>query len=1570
MSIVIPLGVTTPDTSYSDMAAGSDPESVEASPAVIEKNSYSNHNYGSAQHHGYRGLPYADHNYGAPPPPTPPASPPAQTIIARVELNRLRCQRYDDNSEDSDSSSEDENIPWCHCSLTQDGFIITCENCRGLDRRKVIRLQRRKQENVSVGDSSATESGDEEVSPSTVSYTATQHTPTSITLTVNRVKRTKAKKRKRSTEKAKNAPKAKKIKAFREGSRRSMRMKNSLSEAHALDENTAEGWENRIRLWTDQYEESFANQYSADVQNLLELHRLTMKDSVGKNVMLDTINKTELACNNTILGSQMQLQLGKVTRVQRHRKILRAARDLTPDILIIEYRGKVMLRQQFEVNGHFFKRPYPFVLFYSKFNEVEMCVDARTFGNDARFIRRSCAPNAEVRHMIADGMIHLCIYAITNIPKDNEVTIGFDYEYSSCKYKVDCACHKGNQNCPVQKHNQESMESPVGAETRRRKARRKEWEMELELNQGSDENNGQQQEGAAESKDQPELPLQNQASDSEEGPGEGNRIKVEEENEESEMDEQLRALAQNKLSREQRKMEAIMQVFENLEKRKKRREQVVERTTSHPGGDANPETPTTDVEEVKLEPAAEEAPSSGARTPQPVLAGVSTRRTSQLGEQVSEKPAKPPASKPNKPRPKNRFSRYRSSSAQRLRRQRQASSQSEPAPVVAVDEGAAGTMVTETTSTEGVSSSGAPGVEITTGTTVVSQPNRTSVKYPKTKRYLVSEWLNDKVERSDCPYDRPLRITTDPTVLATTLNMLPGLSHSPHICTTPKHYIRFGSPFAPERRRQRVVCDGNYGSCKKRWMKQAMDEAMVQLPLTPNIGQETSPIYHSNDNNNMPEVLNDSHTSTELIAPLKKRKTRYLSDVSLSDLTGPCSPLSAPASVTDTVMSSPTIMMPCTLFPGEEDKKNGYNTVYSPLHSLAASRCNTPLQFENISSPESSPVHRPEPFSPEPPLRADNDQSRTGFSDLSLQADPDTSTLRITEGSLSDSAAQLPCSTSAFPSESETGLTGKNSDGPSSLKNTEQAFRTEFNLIYACSPLNSNLRDLTPTHRLEGPYRGLENRTSYISDRKSSQSERGFGEAVYMSPSGDSCFNRQSQGFLPETLQGSMSPQTDRQPLYSEGSTAPQQNPPQKKKVSLLEYRKRQQEARESSSKSDSLSSDPSKAPSNMGTPTRRGSDGTCTQSATNGDSTAISRSSHRSSSPPSGFSSPVHPSVPQIEEVSPTDPGSNKNTTLSAAASNKSRNSMSTRWMVPTSVERLREDRGMLERVLRRVEIGSMKRTGDERSTLDRVLRRIETSSVDSVRDKDADSTDGEGSETHGLVRSKNSPIHSPQRYGHSPSRYNHQLLQAQSDGVVPESHILPQQSLSPYRTHSSSSVSVTLPQGHIYRSPSHAVGQSGSQHQIDSSLTTAPLSTLYSSPVHSTSVDTSVVQYVGNSGYYSGQQHSGSVLHTMSSTQQKTNSGCTPIAASPLQSTTKNITDSTFTPAPSTINCTVSQTARPSQSGSWTLSPTGSGQPLHSAAKIPTASSSQHYRNTGIGQYQPPQVQSANVRTQSSTY
>lgn len=72
----------------------------------------------------------------------------------------------------------------------------------------------------------------------------------------------------------------------------------------------------------------------------------------------------------------------------------------------------------------------------------------------------------------------------------------------SSNYKVDCACHKGNRNCPIQKRNPNAAEPPlppppslptIGAETRRRKARRKELEMEQQ-NEAPEEDNNQQPE--------------------------------------------------------------------------------------------------------------------------------------------------------------------------------------------------------------------------------------------------------------------------------------------------------------------------------------------------------------------------------------------------------------------------------------------------------------------------------------------------------------------------------------------------------------------------------------------------------------------------------------------------------------------------------------------------------------------------------------------------------------------------------------------------------------------------------------------------------------------------------------------------------------------------------------------------------------------------------------------------------------------------------------------------------------------------------------------------------------------
>ncbi|XP_075014934.1 histone-lysine N-methyltransferase SETD5 isoform X9 [Calonectris borealis] len=1227
---------------------------------------------------------------------------------------------------------------------------------------------------------------------------------------------------------------------------------------------------------------------------------------------------------------EYQLQLGRVTRVQKHRKILRAARDLALDTLIIEYRGKVMLRQQFEVNGHFFKKPYPFVLFYSKFNGVEMCVDARTFGNDARFIRRSCTPNAEVRHVIADGMIHLCIYAVATIAKDTEVTIAFDYEYNICSnYKVDCACHKGNRNCPVQKRSPNAAEhlpppvlgTLIGAETRRRKARRKELEMEQQ-GIASDENSSQQTEEVPEG---PAAVSDNEVADKEE--------KQEGEKEEP-VDEQG-TLVHSRRSREDRKVEAIMHMFENLEKRKRRREQPSDRNSTDAEININSEAP--ELEEIKTETPETEDGSSAPSAAAPNVSnsnsstGVNTRRSSQVvcmyvgaslhlpggfsldvrrlllgppkysllwteqaqlllqvgpfctGDAVPEKTVtKPAPAKPSRPRPKSRFSRYRTSSAQRLRRQKQASSQQAELAQAVPEEGSTASLVTATdvSNVEGPGEGRQlTGSDPTAILAAGSQSNRAAVKYPKTKKYLVTEWLNDKAEKQECPIECPLRITTDPTVLATTLNMLPGLIHSPLICTTPKHYIRFGSPFNPERRRRPFLLDGIYSSCKKRWIKQALEEGMTQTSPAPQENR-TQCLYQSNENSSSSSICKDD---TDLLSPLKKWKSRYLMEQNVKKLLRPLSPVTPPPPIPSVPGSvSPQLATPCSSLPGEEESRNGYGMMFSPIPSLAASRCNTPLQFENVSSPESSPAHRPESMSPELCLRSDLDL-KGGYVDSGANTCPERPSL-LSFGS-SDLAPQP-----SINSTSEMNFPGKSGEAQMLLRSSDQAFRTEFNLMYAFSPLNA-------MPRVDGLLRG----SAPLGERKPMNSEAGC-----CSSPAEGYFSRHESGLLKETVHGSMSPCSER---ACEGVRSAPQNPPQRKKVSLLEYRKRKQEAKEGG---DSVRC--------TGTPTRQGS----SSSVTDTDGNSLPGSVVRTpSSPQSGFS-PSHPSLPHVEDISPPDSrGASSSTSLS-----KSQENISSRWMVPTSVERLREGRGILEKVLR---------SGAK------VSQRNESSpTCDSAVERDADTAEGDTPEAH-----KGPAVYSP-------SRYSYQLLQ--SDSPQAESQTLLQQSSSPYRGH------LTPSPGYSYRAAAQRTAHSLSHGSSETSLS----STSYSSPAHSVSTDSSAL-FAGNSGYYSSQQHSGSVSGSL------LKKSC-PAAASPAQQTAVDSLSSESGSQPCTGasgSTSAPQSARSLQSDLRTISLPNSGQSvLYQGSRGAVISNAQHYPHRGgssVHQYRLQQLQGSGVKTQT---
>ncbi|XP_073184601.1 inactive histone-lysine N-methyltransferase 2E isoform X2 [Lepidochelys kempii] len=1149
MSIVIPFGVDTAETSHLEMAAGSEPESVEASPVVVEKsNSYPHQLYTSSSHHShsYIGLPYADHNYGARPPPTPPASPPPSVLISKNEVGIFTTPNFDETSSATTiSTSEDgsygTDITRCICGFTHDdGYMICCDKCRSLDKERAVLLQRRKRENMSDGDTSATESGDE---VPVELYTAFQHTPTTITLTATRVTKVNDKKRKKSGEKEQNIAKCKK--AFREGSRKSSRVKGSAPEIDPSDSSNF-GWETKIKAWMDRYEEANNNQYSEGVQR--EAQRIALRLGNGND-------KKEVSTSNLIFKPPVE------SYVQKNKKILKAAKDLPPDALIIEYRGKFMLREQFEANGYFFKRPYPFVLFYSKFHGLEMCVDARTFGNEARFIRRSCTPNAEVRHVIEDGTIHLYIYSIQNIPKGTEITIAFDFDYGNCKYKVDCACLKENPECPVLKHGSEPTENiNTGYETRRKKGK-KEKDISREK-ETQNQNITLDCEGAAtkmkipDNKQRRLSPLRLSISnnqepdfidDIEEKTPISNEVEMESE-------EQI-AERKRKMTREERKMEAILQAFARLEKREKRREQALERIS-------------TAKTEVKSECKEAQIISD----------------TEFIQESAKEETAtKPTPAKVNRAKQRKSFSRSRTHIGQQRRRHRTVSTCSDIQPSSPDVEVASQQNETENTALAAEPETETSIAEIVTETEAPAL-NKCPAKYPKTKKHLVSEWLSEKIEKTGKPIDslseRPLRITTDPEVLATQLNSLPGLTYSPHVYSTPKHYIRFTSPFLSEKRRRKEPMENITGSCKKRWLKQALEEensTMIDRFNSPSQERSRSPVI--NGENKSPLLLNDSCSLPDLTTPLKKRRLYQLLDSAYSETSTPTpSPYATPTHA-DTTATDPSLFAtPPRIKAEDETCRNGYKPIYSPVTPVTPCIHGNAMHFENISSPDSSPEIKRRAYSQEgydrsSTILALNSFRNSSLTEMGLQ---EIKTIGYSSPRNRTDVTRQCTGEKESVSDLQLGLEvieqstlHKNLEAPShdrtdsnSQLEAAQCGRGTIYSTWVKSPdrtgvnfsMNSNLRDLTPSHQLEvgGGFRISESKCLIQDDARGM-----FMEASVFCTSEDGI----ASGFG----------RTVNNDILMDGNCTPQ-NPPQKKKVSLLEYRKRQREARKSGSKTESFS--------------------------------------------------------------------------------------------------------------------------------------------------------------------------------------------------------------------------------------------------------------------------------------------------------------------------------------------------------------------------------------------------------------
>lgn len=110
------------------------------------------------------------------------------------------------------------------------------------------------------------------------------------------------------------------------------------------------------------------------------------------------MNNRRLTDNQTIDNEDILQKLtAQLAKVQRLRDSLLAMENIAAGQPVIEYKGSYMLTKSFENDGNDIKKkPFPYVLFYNSPDGLSVCVDSRSSGNIARFVRRSCCPNSEV----------------------------------------------------------------------------------------------------------------------------------------------------------------------------------------------------------------------------------------------------------------------------------------------------------------------------------------------------------------------------------------------------------------------------------------------------------------------------------------------------------------------------------------------------------------------------------------------------------------------------------------------------------------------------------------------------------------------------------------------------------------------------------------------------------------------------------------------------------------------------------------------------------------------------------------------------------------------------------------------------------------------------------------------------------------------------------------------------------------------------------------------------------------------------------------------------------------------
>ncbi|KAF5298183.1 hypothetical protein FQA39_LY02607 [Lamprigera yunnana] len=202
----------------------------------------------------------------------------------------------------------------------------------------------------------------------------------------------------------------------------------------------------QLRQWIENYEDAVTNHYSPELRARISNIRIN-------GVHSDLTSQFDSSVHKCRIYTQPLTGL----------KYLVSAINLSPNTPVVELRGKYMLSTQHRASsiGHcgslttrqHAQRPGPFLFFYRLHKDnTEVCVDTRTYGNEARFIRRSCKPNSELRHCIEKGVLHLYIVTIVTIDKNSELTIKHESHDLAVVGTTHVSCACGNfSECIVNK---------------------------------------------------------------------------------------------------------------------------------------------------------------------------------------------------------------------------------------------------------------------------------------------------------------------------------------------------------------------------------------------------------------------------------------------------------------------------------------------------------------------------------------------------------------------------------------------------------------------------------------------------------------------------------------------------------------------------------------------------------------------------------------------------------------------------------------------------------------------------------------------------------------------------------------------------------------------------------------------------------------------------------------------------------------------------------------------------------------------------------------------------------------